>query len=103
MEEILERLKYFRIDVVKLQQKEFAERIGLKANSYNSLENGKRTLTDRHIKPICTEFGLREEWLRFGEEPMYNNEDEFIQLCKTLSSEDKEILKPIIKKMLSPK
>ena len=62
-----ERLKNLRISL-NLSQEEFGDRIGITSRSHiSSLENGKRTLTDRIIKDICREFGVNELWLRTGE------------------------------------
>lgn len=64
-----------RIKVVRknagLKQAEFAERLGIKASTVTSYETGLRVPSDAIITSICREFGVREEWLRTGEEPMF--------------------------------
>ena len=55
---------------VGLTQEKFAERIGLTRNFVWMIEKGDRVPSDRTISDICREFGVREEWLRTGEEPM---------------------------------
>lgn len=64
------RLKILR-KTLKLTQTEFGERLGVKGNTITGYENGTRTPSDAIIKAICREFGVREEWFRTGEEPMY--------------------------------
>ena len=98
-----ERLKILRKDILKMEQKEFADKIGLKASSYSCLERGQNPICDRHIKPICNVYNVNERWLRFGEEPIFNEEDDVIRMWKELTLEDKEMLKPIIKKCYDTK
>jgi transcriptional regulator with XRE-family HTH domain len=51
---------------IGLNQAEFAKRITLKQGTYCDIENGKKNLTERNIKIICTEFGINENWLKYG-------------------------------------
>ena len=64
-EQIQTRLKKARKDL-GLTQSQFAEKLGLTQTAYNLIENGKTSLSDKHIKPICAIFGINEEWLRTG-------------------------------------
>ena len=91
-----DRLKYLRTIELNMRQKDFAERIGFKISSYSDLETGKSNLHDRHIIAICNAFNVNERWLRFGEEPIFNEDSELINMFKSLPSEDKKILKPIV-------
>lgn len=54
----------------KLTQKEFAERLGIKQNTVASYEMGRIGISDSVIISICREFGINEEWLKNGIEPM---------------------------------
>ena len=47
----------------------FGERIGLRQSIVSMMEKGKSKATDQTIRSICREFGVREAWLRHGEEP----------------------------------
>lgn len=67
--EIGERIKEVRQKLGKTQQA-FADEIGLKRNTVANYEIGNVQPSDRTISDICREFGVREEWLRTGEEPM---------------------------------
>lgn len=67
--EIGERIKEVRQKLGKTQQA-FADAIGLKRNTVANYEIGNVQPSDRTISDICREFGVREEWLRTGEEPM---------------------------------
>ena len=74
---------------LKLSQQEFAEKIGLKANSISDLENGKTAITERTIILICSIYNVNEEWLRFGSGNMFNVENkkysEFFEIYNNLN------------------
>ena len=53
-----------------LTQEVFASRIGITKSSVSLIESGKNNPSDQTIKLICSEFGIRREWLEFGHEPM---------------------------------
>lgn len=111
------RIKQIRRDN-KLTQVEFGKRIGVKGNTITNYETGLRTPTDAVILSICREFGISEDWLRTGKEPMKvspsgklsaylaeiaHGNDEFIQdlikIYMELDDNSKEALKTIAYKM----
>lgn len=65
-----ERLKKLR-KALDLTQQEFADRIGIKRNSFANYETGRNTPIDAIIVSICREFNVNEEWLRTGEGDMF--------------------------------
>ena len=71
MSQINMRIKYIRKEIAKLTLVRFADRIGVSAASISAIELGKNNPSDQTIRSICREFGIREAWLRTGEEPMY--------------------------------
>ena len=50
----------------KMTQVEFGDKIGVKGNTITNYENGLRNPSESVIKSICREFGINEEWLRYG-------------------------------------
>ncbi|WP_313757066.1 helix-turn-helix transcriptional regulator [Tissierella sp.] len=77
--EINNRLKKLR-EFLELTQEEFGERINIKSRAHiSALEKGTRNITDRIVNDICREFGVNEEWLRFGIGEMRSNETSFIE------------------------
>lgn len=101
-----------------LTQKEFAERLGIKQNTVASYEMGRIGISDNVIFSICREFGINEDWLRNGTEPMekprngklssymseiVTGEDDFIrdliEVYMELDATSKEALKKIAKRM----
>lgn len=67
------RVKELR-KILNLTQTEFSNSINLKQNSYSKIENGRVALTERNIKTICEKFNVNEDWLRNGNEPIFNND-----------------------------
>ena len=68
---INERIKYLRKNVLNLNQTEFAKSIGMAQRSVSTFEAEGGTITESTIKSISLVFGISEDWLRYGQEPMY--------------------------------
>lgn len=68
---INERLKYFRKEIKRMNQKEFAKILGVTQSGISYMEQNGSTIADSSIKSICSVYNINEEWLRAGEEPMY--------------------------------
>lgn len=74
-----ERLKQLR-KTLGITQQEFADRIGIKRNSYANYETGRNTPIDAIILSICREFNVNEEWIRNGTGEMFVEIDKENQL-----------------------
>lgn len=75
---INERIRYLRKDVLKMNQTDFAKKIGMKQTSVSSFEKQGATVTEQTLKSICMSVqNLNEDWLRDGTEPMYIPESTF--------------------------
>lgn len=74
---INERIKYFRKEVEKKSQKQFAEDLGVTQSGVSYMEQQHSTVADQTIKLICSVYGIREEWLRTGEKPMRKAQETF--------------------------
>lgn len=64
-----DRIRSLR-ELLGLSQSSFGAKVGVKQNTVSSWEAGKITPNDSAILNICQTFGVREEWLLTGEEPM---------------------------------
>lgn len=96
------RVKQIR-EKLKLNQAEFAKKIGLSQSTLAMIEVNKRTFSDKHIKLICSEFGVSENWLRTGEGDMFASspyEKEFLNIFDSLTSDTKEYLLLMAKELL---
>lgn len=90
-----ERIKQLRKEL-GLTLDKFGEKIGVGKTAISKIENGDRSVTDQMFKSICREFNVREEWLRNGEEPMFNGFPQTVldELCEqyNLDTLDKQIV-----------
>lgn len=83
-----------------LTQREFGERIGVKGNTIANYELGRNEPIDAVISLICREFGVNEEWLRYGTGEMFAPDvrDELEALVKRygLSSADQVLIEKYV-------
>lgn len=63
--EIKDRIIQLRKQL-NLSQEDFGKKIGLSKSGISNIESGTRTISDTHIKIICSVFGISEQWLRTG-------------------------------------
>lgn len=97
-----ERVKELR-KTLKLTQREFANRIGMKQNSIGQIEIG-RNPSDQTIISICREFNVNESWLRTGEGEMFiemSKEDEISSMIHNMLSGESADFKERLIKTLS--
>ena len=89
-----ERIKMLR-KALDLTQQEFADRIGIKRNSYANYETGRNTPIDAIIVSICREFNVNEEWLRNGTGEMFKSDRDtaIVRLENLLASEPDDSFK----------
>ena len=90
-----ERLKKLR-KALDMTQQEFADRIGIKRNSFANYETGRNTPIDAIIVSICKEFNVNENWLRTGEGEMFielSYSDEIAQFVGQLMTEEDDSFK----------
>lgn len=70
-----ERLKSLR-SALNMNQKDFAQSLGLGQSTWAMIEIGKRELNDRHVKLICSIHNVNKDWLLTG------NGEMFVQLSQ---------------------
>ena len=68
--QIYDRLKEVRASK-DMNQADFAKSLGLGQSTLGMMEVGKRKISDRHIKTICSIYNIAERWFRTGEGDMY--------------------------------
>ncbi|UHR02933.1 helix-turn-helix domain-containing protein [Peptoniphilus sp. GNH] len=66
-----ERLALLR-KKLNLTLEKFGERIGVTGSAIGNIEKGRRALTDQVIKSVSREFNVNENWLRYGEDKMFD-------------------------------
>lgn len=65
-----ERLKSLR-SALNMNQKDFAQSLGLGQSTWAMIEIGKRELNDRHVKLICSIHNVNKNWLLTGNGKMF--------------------------------
>lgn len=90
-----ERIKQLRKEL-GLTLEKFGERLGVGKTAISKIERGENGVSEQMLKSICREFNVREEWLRTGEEPMFNGFPQTVldELCEQydLDTLDKQIV-----------
>ena len=91
MNSINDRVKQIRISIDK-NQTEFADMLGFAQSGIAMIESGKRSVSDRHIKTICSVFNVSESWLRTGDGDMFVQDSSTLlqQLCEQYSLDDRQ-------------
>jgi transcriptional regulator with XRE-family HTH domain len=93
--DIIDRLAEIRKEL-RLNQGEFADKLGLSQGAVSDFENRKKALIDRNIKLICLTFGVNEVWLRTGEGEMFDKKPSFTAQTShdglDLTPDEKELL-----------
>lgn len=54
-----------------LSMRAFGERVGIGGSSVMRIESGANNPSEQTIRAICSEFGVRRDWLETGEGEMY--------------------------------
>lgn len=104
-----ERIRMLREDK-EMTRAAFGQRLGVSGDVINNLERGRVEIKDHIVKLICAEYGVNEEWLRDGKEPMYIEPETFNldEFARARGASDLELkivkayfeLDPDIRKML---
>jgi transcriptional regulator with XRE-family HTH domain len=89
---------------LRLNQSEFAGRLGIKRAAPSMIEVGTNNLTDQNIKLICMTFGINEQWLRTGAGDMFSDaspyETEFFEIYRDLMPETQHAILQLAKQLL---
>jgi len=80
---------------LKINQSDFAAKIGMAQSGYSQVETGENTLTEQNIKLICLIYNVNEKWLRTGKGEMFNtaskpkddDEKKLLEMFRRLSPE----------------
>lgn len=70
----------------QLSQEKFAEKIKRSRGEVANIIYDKTAPKDNIIKSVCDEFGIQEDWLRYGLEPMRAEKSEEEQIAELVGS-----------------
>ena len=95
-----ERIKAIRI-AMGLTQEEFGKRIGLTKSGISAIENGSRSVTDKHIILLTQSLNVSESYLRSGTPPMFTDTDrdifESLEARFSISPMEKHMIETFLK------
>lgn len=74
MESIADRIHRI-LETEGIRKRDLARRLKISDASVSTMCSGKSNPSGQTITMICKEFGIREEWLRYGEGEMYAKQD----------------------------
>jgi transcriptional regulator with XRE-family HTH domain len=99
------RLKLLR-KTLKLNQTEFAKRLGITFSAISLMELGKTNITDQNVKLLCLTFGVSEQWLRTGEGEMFLDKaqqdvKELLDIYSRLSLSSRKMILDLARTMLA--
>ncbi|GHU56526.1 hypothetical protein AGMMS49975_20000 [Clostridia bacterium] len=104
--DINSRILYLRSEVLNLTMEAFGQKIEMTRGAISSMEKGRRIVSERTIKIICSEFDVSELWLRDGIGEVFNNSDSdngvkyLAQLYDSLSGKDKLLVDTLVDSLL---
>ena len=95
-----ERIRYLRRDVLHMTMETFGREVGVSRDVINNIERNRLANFEQKLpllKLIALKFGIREEWLLTGDEPMMEpppifSFDRFLQ-DQGATSLEKELIK----------
>jgi transcriptional regulator with XRE-family HTH domain len=70
MKTVYERIKEIRTSL-GISQREFSKQIYITQSFYGDIELGKKSVNDRIIQLIATQFHVNKEWIKTGEGGMF--------------------------------
>ena len=97
------RIKAVR-KALKLNQLEFAKRIGLSQTALSMIEMGHNPATNKNIKLVCVTFNVNEQWLRTGAGEMFcdsPHEREFREIFSGLTLKTQQYLLLMARELLN--
>ena len=93
-----ERIKQLRKHL-GLNQTDFGSKIGIKQTSIANYESGTRAPLDTVVASICREFGVSEQWLRYGTGEMFpprTRAQEIAEFAADLLSDEPESTRSVV-------
>jgi len=98
--ETYERIREVRT-ALGLSREKFAKRIAFSSNYLTGIELNNKTVSERIIRLISTEFNVNDHWLRTGEGVMFNEgmDEQISKLTNAFNSLDQQFKKYALNQM----
>jgi len=98
--DINDRVKKLRTEGLHISQRALGKAIGLSDSGISAIESSSRSVTEKHIKILCLEYNVNEEWLRDGKGNMFNDlsrEEEVASIvAKAIKNNDEFVINTFI-------
>lgn len=100
-----ERIRQLRKKILNLTLEEFSNKINISRSNLGNIETGRIGLTERVLIDICRTFHVRQNWIKNGDEPIFENntdplDTEISKLYSALTNENKKYLYGYIQRLL---
>lgn len=100
-----ERIRQLRKKILNLTLEDFSNKINISRSNLGNIETGRIGLTERVLSDICRTFHVREDWVKNGNEPIFDDstdplDTEIIKLYLSLTDENKKYLYGYIQRLL---
>ena len=83
MQTVHERLKTLRL-ALGISQTDFSKRLFTSKGFYGDKENGKKSINERYIHIIATQFNVNKDWLKTGKGEMFHSGPPDVRLEKLI-------------------
>lgn len=87
-----------------MNQSDFAKRLGLSQSTLAMIEVGKRNFNEKHLRLVCSAFGVNEQWMRNGVGEMFSAPPyagEFMSIFADLRPETQRYLTMMARELLN--
>lgn len=103
MNDMNERIKYLRNDVLKLTAEKFADGIGVTRSAIYKLESSERNPSSQTIVSIANRYNVRREWLETGQGEILNKDvqEDFSFVLSDIENSDDDFIKEFLKVYVS--
>ncbi len=100
-----ERIRHLRKKVLNLTLEDFSKKINISRSNLGNIETGRIGLTERVLLDICRTFHVRQDWIKNGTEPLFEENEnpldaEISRLYSSLTDENKKYLYGYIQRLL---
>ena len=103
METVADRINRI-LDAEGIKKRDLARRLKISDSSVSTMCSGKSNPSGQTITMICKEFGIREEWLKYGKGEMYARKEpeplEELLKCREVPESDLAVVRSVVSAFL---
>ena len=103
METVADRINRI-LDAEGVKKRDLARRLKISDSSVSTMCSGKSNPSGQTITMICKEFGIREEWLKYGKGEMYARKEpeplEELLKCREVPESDLAVVRSVVSAFL---